>query len=523
MFASFYKLGAGGTDKVSAAQEYVSGENTSAGTKRHSPPRHMCGFSPKVLSGIGIDAGAKFKDPATVGSLNFGEIISDEQQNTIGSEFVEFAYAGLDVHDRAYNLFAHEKKLKASGLLSTDIHFCLINQLLSNGRKFTPYFPAADWYGYHLWAERQNYRFDLTSPCDPGRRRLTIPRVFSSDSPQAVGQKLDIGQVIKNAWDNNQLQSKQDVISLLESISFITDVRHTQRGISIKCKDRQKSLLLSAPIYAPDFDANGLRNKIRKQSRKPEAEVEAEYQKIVSLRADRNWKRFGHPVLYSTVKKTSRTDHETIHYQSPLGQSWRALLDTDRQLDDAFLRTRRLCNELSDTVRECRKRHGDYHEPLVSGINGYEGPIAQFKQAADGFKGSDEGVRRMLCKANQSLRKSRRAVGLNRGAVDLFRGFQAAVYRFRRNLTGYPKSCAEVERIIESLHVGTDVSDGALSWFTETGDSLELHSSILTQLKIIDPAGLPELEDLLKWAAPPNPSLAAVDVEREEPNSPEQW
>ncbi len=155
MFASFYpfKKEQTGIGRVDASLDYVYGGKTSGGSDRLVAPNTICGIDEEVIRSLGHDLGLVKNNPATIGSINVEEHLSTSQVTGITASFFDFAFAGIDASQRAYLAVRHEKRLKLSGLVSTDIHFVVLNTLLGSGSVFVPYYPKADYFGFKVWAE----------------------------------------------------------------------------------------------------------------------------------------------------------------------------------------------------------------------------------------------------------------------------------------------------------------------------------------------------------------------------------
>lgn len=169
MFPSFYppKKKGPSSHPVASSLEYVYGDQTSSGHERIVPPEFVAGVDREVLEVIGRDVEDLRAAPATIGSLNFEERVTPVVRQEVTESFFDYVYLGIDRPRRLDHAVGHLKRLKVSGLLSTDVHFLFLNQLTDSERLFLPYVRSADSYGFYLWTELTNYHFGLSSPFDP--------------------------------------------------------------------------------------------------------------------------------------------------------------------------------------------------------------------------------------------------------------------------------------------------------------------------------------------------------------------
>lgn len=330
--------------RVESSFNYCMGLKTSTGQPRLVKPVQICGANARLTNRVARDALARGHGQGQVGFLGFRELVPERNLRIIGADFFDFAYAGIDPCERLFWAVRHQKLLKQEGTESHDIHFGFSPILTVSGHKFLPYFPGADRFGFEIWAEMINYRFNLASPFDPDRRRLTNPRLYPSDQPKVVEFKKAIGELTKSAWNVGKLSTPSDIEELILSHSAVKSAVAKRNGLEVEVAEIQKPIFLAAPIFAPDFDGDKERAKRAKLKRRSKEEVERLYREILVQRANRHFQQHGKPKCISTYRFLEQSNilsilpptyHEDT-LRSNIASKWRPLLDAQRRISISF-------------------------------------------------------------------------------------------------------------------------------------------------------------------------------------------
>lgn len=455
--------------------------------------------------------------PAAVGSINFKEHVSDKIRMEIVHDFIDFVFAGIDLHQRGFSLVGHTKVLKGTNELSTDIHFAVLRMLLQSGRVFTPYFAGSDGYSFIVWAERLNYRYGLSSPFDPQNRRVFSPRTYGSDSNESALWKKSVGAQVKTEWAAGRLKNANDVSDLIWSLSGVKDVKRTEKGLEVLCDRFPRPLRLNALIFDPFFDHISLRWRLEQQRRKTQEEVEDEFRRLLQLRTERHWARFGEPLLIKTRKKyNSRQEqaYEPIRYQSALGQTWGPIIEfghrfgaTLDHLGETCLRIGQRLGEIGDELGDCLQEA----EPIVGGRGGDQNPLAAFIGAFDRFGSGCGRLHNSVLGTLQALGGSDGVSG-KVGVEDELAGLVAeATAAVRIKSVEWPRSCEEVIRAATKRIQGHRLNGRELTWFVSESNAIK--PEILNWVRLIDPAGTREMDQTLEAIA----NVIQTNVERSGP------
>lgn len=495
-----------GPERVEASLDYVYGGKTSSGFDRLVEPKTVCGTDPGILSELGRDYGLQHPNPATIGSLNIAEQLSWSQVQGISASLFDFAFAGIDESQWAYHAVRHEKRLKLSGLISTDIHFIILNALLGSGRAFIPYFPKADYFGFKVWAEKQNYLHRLTSKWDPAKRRIVIPRVYSYDTDEVVLRKRDIGTLVGDAYRAGRLLGPDDVVDLLGATSDITSVERKGQGVTVGVKGIERPLQLHAAVFSPEFDLHDLQAEINRQQRMTKEECDEVYDRILKARIERHHERYGRsgprwaikPKKLSTDQTKNRNELPLFFSQS--GQLWRRAIELDAKHGSALLRLGKTCDELGrrlgqvgSVLVECLEET----EPIGGGRGGAESIVADVGRAIEGVRHGGEVLRRAALGAERALAEPRATAVRDGRIAETAHRFHGAIQQLGGVVAGYPRSVAEVIRAIEEFFRRRTMPPRNAAWFTNVS-RLELRPDIWEWLRFTAPAETDDLKELIE-------------------------
>lgn len=507
MFAKFLRLKQCKDPASTVAQDqaYVNGPTTSAGEKRHERPVLIAGFDRETMGALGRIASLDTKRPATVGSINFGEHVNDKIRTEIALDFVDFVFAGIDAHQRGFSLVGHTKVLKGTNQLSTDIHFAILRMLLQSGRIFTPYFARVDGYSFNIWAERLNYRHGFSSPFDPQNRRVFSPRSYGSDSHESAVWKKSVGALVEIEWVAGRLKNSTDVSDLIKSLPNVKDVKQTEKGVEVLSDRFARPVRLNALIFEPSYDFDRLRRKLEDRRRMTQEEVEREYQRILQLRIERHWARYGKPILFNTRKKyitRQELAYEPITYQSTPGKIWGPAIEFDRifgatldHVGGTCLRLGQRLGEIGGVLGDCLQEE----EPIGGGRSGDQNALADFIGAFDRFGSGCGRLHNSVLGTLQALGGSDGVSG-KVGVEDELAGLVAeATTTVRLQIVEWPRSCEEVIRAATQRCQGRRLGDRQLAWFVS--DSTAIKPEVHDWLRRIDPDGADEMDQTLAMIA----------------------
>lgn len=492
MFASFYNIWKrAGRDSVKDSQDYVYGNTASTGERRLATPEHIAGVDRQTMEILGRDCAFTGKYLTTVGSLNFEEQPPTSVLIEIFRDFVDFSFAGIDRSKRCVSGVRHLKELKLTGEVSADVHFMNLPVLLGCGRIFRPYYWRGSRYGYELWAERMNYAHGFSSPFDPARRRVTTPRIYASDTPEIVEYKRDVGALVKAAWDNRELSSGRDVIDLLMAQPGVTKVAHNKYGITAMVGGIKRPVTLTAMLFAEGFNAEYVREKVDRLRRRSKEEVEREFKRVLQLRADEHFRRFGRTTVgwtYCDINKL--LIKKETNYVLPLftnqGRAWAAALDVDHHAAKEFRRLGAACDDLERRVRKINPESGaslTVSESIVTGGGGSEGLIDRFDRSAGA-------LRKIIDRAFErfSRPKPPHTIARNPGEIGgVIAALDRAAQHIAHKRVAYPNSATEVEEALERFYLGKTITDRERNWLMPSFHGVK--PAVLKALERTDPAG----------------------------------
>ncbi|AOS44347.1 DNA relaxase MbeA [Lacunisphaera limnophila] len=496
MHPVFYKIWArSGPTSIKEAQNYVYGNKASTGELRLADPEHLAGVDRRTMNLLGHDCAIKGRYLTTVGSLNFEENPSRQVLVEVFNHFVDFSYAGIDRQKRCVVGVKHLKLLKYTGLESADVHFINLPVLLGCGRVFRPYYWRGSRFGYDLWAEKMNYTYGFSSPFDPVRRRVTAPRAYASDTPEMVEFKRGIGELVNAAWGRGALDCGRDVIDLLLAQPGVRQASHSKYGLTVVVADIKRPVSLTAMLFAESFNADSVREKVARLKRRTKEEVEKEFKRIVQLRADEHFRRFGQPTVRWTrneidnllIKKDS---NHVIPLYTNEGRAWATAVAVDRFAATEFHRLGATCDGLERRVGQINTELGESFEvaePIVTGGGGGEGPIERLRRAIGGLGQS-------LRRAVEAVRGGERPATISRNPNEtpgIIASIHQAAQHIARRRAMNPRSAAEVENALLSFHRGEPISERECWWLTF--EPLGVKASVLKGLDVIDPMGCYDL------------------------------
>lgn len=505
MFPSFYppKKKGPASHPVASSLEYVYGEMTSSGHERIVAPEFVAGVDREVLEVIGRDVEALLAAPVTIGSLNFEEQVAPAVRQEVTESFLDYVYLGIDRPRRLDHAVAHEKSLKVSGLPSTDVHFLILNQLTDSERVFLPYVRIADSYGFYLWAESINYRFDLSSPFDPANRRIALPRIYGSDTADVIELKRSIGAVAADAFASGRLAEPGDVLELLLAYPGVISAKHSGKGVLIEHESTSKSLRLNALIFRDSFDGDMLQEKLAKLKRITREACEAEFRRVAQARAQRQWQRFG--LLKSWVAPRFNLQFENHAPPEPFsnhGRAWARALSIDAQYGLSLERLGGTCERVGRRLAEVGGLLIDCledEEQTGGGCGNFEEIASRVRAAVAGTGAVDARLRRAVDSSRRTLGQSRGSRDEDRGLRHLAYQFHDAVRRVGRDLAELPGSIAEVIAAVRDFFAPSDATPKpkAASWFTDISRAV-LHVDVWAWLGFVNPADTDDLREELE-------------------------
>ena len=497
MFASFYPFSKeqSGLGRVEASLDYVYGGKTSAGSDRLVAPKTICGMDGNVLRVLGHDLGLVGNNPATIGSINVEERLSIPLATEIASSFFDFSFAGIDPSQRAFLAIGHEKRLKLSGLVSTDIHFVILNTLLGSGSVFVPYYPKADYFGFKVWAEQLNYLHGLSSKWDPAKRRITVPRVYGYDSAEVVTYKRDIGALMSHAYREGRLQTPNDVFEILKAAPGVISVNRRGKGITVETTDLARPIQLHAAVYDPDFRLESLRQEIARQQRMTEEQCKKAYEEILSARMDRHHQRYGRsgPRWAIKPKNHSIEQHKDLHelpfFYSQSGQLWRRAIELDEKYGSALHRLGITCDDLGRRIQQIGAVLGDCleeTEPVGLRCGSDQSILADLAAGSEAIRGAVD-------HAHRALTGPRPASNQGGGVPRELQEFNGAVYLLGQHFAGLPGSVAEARLALERARQNRRQSAEQDQWL-QSCDMVAIRQGALAWLRWIQPDDCEDLD-----------------------------
>lgn len=241
MIVKFFDHGSGRSDGLN----YLLDDQDHAGRPRPVPPRVVAGDF--ALTAALVDA-SPYKKHYTSGVLRFTETdLPESQKMQIIQGFEETLFPGLD-RDRFNTLWVEHRDHDGQ----VELHFVVANLDLATGKRLQPYYDRADLGRVNAWKNLINHRHGFTDPCDPDRRRLTVPPAHKL--PKAA--KAIQGAVHASLRDlalSGELRSRADVLSALAQAGY-TITRSTASSISIASPfPGGRNIRLKGALYAADF------------------------------------------------------------------------------------------------------------------------------------------------------------------------------------------------------------------------------------------------------------------------------
>jgi len=504
MFPSFYppKKKGPSSHPVASSIEYVYGDQTSSGHERIVAPEFVAGVDREVLEAIGRDLESLRASPATIGSLNFEERVTPVVRQEVTESFFDYVYLGIDRPRRLDHAVGHVKRLKVSGLLSTDVHFLFLNQLTDSERLFLPYVRSADSYGFYLWTELTNYRFGLSSPFDPARRRIAMPRVYGSDTAELVELKRDIGAVAADAFASGRLTEPRDVLDLLLAHPGVLFAKHTGKGVLIQHELTPRAIRLNALIFSETFDGNRLRERLAKLKRIRPDDCEAEFRRIAQARAQRQWQRFGlsRPWIAPRFNLQSKICAQPEFF-SPHGRVWARALDLDAKYGSSLELLGGACDQVSRRLAEIGDVLGDCLEDAEQaggGRGSIEEAASRVRAAVAESVAVGQGLRRAVDASRRPFGQPRDTADRDRSLRHLAYRFNGAVHRVGRDLAGLPGSVREViKAAMDFLSPNrARAKPKAATWFIDAARTV-LREDIWSWLKQINSTDADDVREVL--------------------------
>lgn len=504
MFASFYSFTKKGTPamQVENSLAYVYGAETSSGSARLVEPQYIFGIEQEYISAVGHDLGLVCPHPATIGSLNFEERLAPPLVTSITADFFEFVYAGLDDYQRMCHAALHEKLLKLSGLPSTDVHFLILNALAGSTGVFIPYYGRADSYGFYLWFERQNYMHALTSKYDPKKRRITMPRIYASDTAKLVNLKSDMGIEVKAARDANSLDDAADVLDLVQSFEGVTSAFHYSKGVIITHRDHNRPIRLNALVFKPDYREAELTEELGKLKRISPEQCEAEFSRIRGNRAKRHWSRFGEPRLRWTIEshpylqKYQPNKNEQPRLLSDSGRNWNRAIEIDRDFGAAIDRLIVRVRSVGTNIRSLPTIPSEHLEEAPDRVGGNETVVALLRKGIGVLQGASQSLGCAIDQPDQPATEPRATNCIPGGANEICGQFDGAIQRVGIAPLGLPTSINDLFDLVARIYATKEIPVDRVKWF-QNGSTLALNPALFPWLRLVDPGHDDELDELV--------------------------
>jgi hypothetical protein len=200
---------------------------------------------------MAIEAANPYKVKSQTGSLNFEEVLSEEQARI---EFELFRIVFLDPLDldswgRFHPLENKSKKPKPHSAIHIGI-----NSRVRDGRQITPFFGAAKFRGrdfkvLDLYKRWRNKEMGYSSPDDPAKQqkdRTRIKRMWPKAKKEFV-RELD-SKLRSREWDN-----RDEIIAWLEQELKVEISRKTKTTVSIRHSDWPISIRLEGHWWNEDW------------------------------------------------------------------------------------------------------------------------------------------------------------------------------------------------------------------------------------------------------------------------------
>lgn len=240
MIVKFFDHGAGRSDGL----DYLLDDRDHAGRPRPVPPRVVAGDF--ALTAALVDA-SPFRKHYTSGVLRFTETdLLESRKTEIIQGFEETLLPGLD-RDRYNTLWVEHRDHD-----QVELHFVVVNLDLATGKRLQPYYSRVDLNRVDAWKNLVNHRHGFTDPCDPDRRRLTVPPAHKlPKAAQAIQGAVHAS--LRDLALAGALQSRQDVLAALEQAGYQI-ARVTPSSISIASPlPGGRNIRLKGALYAADF------------------------------------------------------------------------------------------------------------------------------------------------------------------------------------------------------------------------------------------------------------------------------
>jgi hypothetical protein len=244
--------------------------------------------APEVLSGNPditrqLLLASSFKNAYTAGCLSFSEEesnISDYEQQELMQGLEETLLTGLDPNQYDILWVKHEDK----GRLELNFH--ILNTELQTGKRLQPYLHQFDCKRIDTWKSLQNDIYQLADPSAPERARTLQLGNMKAVKPNNI--KVAIHELLEDAWINNEINNRQDIIDELNKIECLEITRTTKKSISIKVPDIKKPIRLSGELYNEDLRSceeftESQAAKQKRYNKEREQRIEANRAKLDSL------------------------------------------------------------------------------------------------------------------------------------------------------------------------------------------------------------------------------------------------
>ena len=282
MLVKFFRHGTGASRDV---MNYVLGKNRDrlGATLLRGDPEQTAALIDSLL----------FAKKYTSGCLSFEETeISDDLKSRLMDEFEQSIFCGLDADQYDITWVEHTDK---NGRI--ELNFIIPNVELLSGKRFQPYYHAADFKRISAWQDYINAEHGFSDPHDPARQQLIT---IKKDLPkQKKSMTLAITESLMTLIENGLVTDRETIVSALKEHGF-TITRQTKNSISIAADDGVPIRLVGA-IYERDFrvsaefsEKNAAAIESYSNNRRDRAKnSRIVYEKESATKSEFNLKRFG--------------------------------------------------------------------------------------------------------------------------------------------------------------------------------------------------------------------------------------
>lgn len=365
MMVDFFK--GSGKKPISKMFNYLLGENRD---RKHA--RLLLGdidLSKKIIHQF--DSENKY----TAGCLSFEESnILESQKYELMSSFEKSILSGLDADQ--YNIVWIEHRDKNR----LELNFVIANQELRTGKRLQPYWDGVDRPLVENWKLVQNAKYGFTEPKDPIKAK---PVAHSNESSKTIDQVREHAtRLVLDAHKNGELQSRNDVLSLLKSNGYEIE-RQVKKSISLKNPFNPKgmNIRLSGRLFDSEYNGSLVDAELIQKHAENLAKAQERLSKALEIKRNENHQKYGSSIIPGAEFISELLEHSSYEADKRISSSI--------QFDDE--RIKKLTHELSRSDIEFRNRK-QLSNSRESDIERTKQAIAESKQAIEQSKQKIERV-----------------------------------------------------------------------------------------------------------------------------------